>query len=179
MPTCKPGSCPAAQRGIRMHSPIFHDPSWDQSRTCCKAQGTLCRGSALRGNGWIGLQADGWHRPSGKLPVGTEHRGNISVPAIKLKGDTPFPPTLLSYKAGILLWLEKAVGDTVWSPTADGKQAVCAEGIKAGYVLPNQLRKQTLGSPWNAVLNCVTRHQKEYNSPCSRQGQQTILRDHR
>lgn len=90
-----------------MHSPIFHDPSWDQSKNCSKAQGTLCRGSTLRGNGWIGLQAEGCHR----LSVGTGHRGSIPVPTIKLKGDTPFPPTLLSYTAGIILWLDKAVGE--------------------------------------------------------------------
>lgn len=40
-------------------------------------------------------------------------RGSISEAVIKLKGDTPFPPTLLSYKAGVILWLDKAVGGTV------------------------------------------------------------------
>lgn len=44
---------------------------------------------------------------------------------LKLRGDTLSPPSLLSYKAGVIPRLDKAVGGTVWSPTAHGKQAEC------------------------------------------------------
>lgn len=122
-----------------MHSPIFHEPSWDQSRNCCEAQGNLCRGSCFEREHWIGLQAGDcqWELSTGNIPVAVT----------KLKGDTPSSPMLLSYKAVALLRLHKAVGGTVGCPTGDGKQAECAEGISTGYVLLNGLREQTLHLP--------------------------------
>lgn len=104
-----------------MHSSICHNPSWDQSRNFCKAQGNLCRGSCSERK-W--LQADGWHGLSGD-------RENISVAVIRLRGDTPFPPTLLPYKAGVLLWLDKAVEALCGLPRRMGSQQ-SAEGISTG-----------------------------------------------
>lgn len=50
-----------------MHSPAFHGPSWEQSRNCWKAQGTLCRGSCFEKK-WLDWSAGRWL--AGGLPVG-------------------------------------------------------------------------------------------------------------
>lgn len=103
-----------------MHSPICHDPSWDQSRSCCEAQGHQCRGSCFERKCWVGLQAGDCQR---ELST-----GNISVAVIKLKGDTPFCPMLLSYKAVVLLRLNKA-GGALWGlPQGMGSKQSVQQG---------------------------------------------------
>lgn len=59
----------------------------------------------------------------------------------------------------------------------DGKQAVCAERISGGYVLLTQ--KADTGISLECCDEWCGMNQNEQNSLCSRQGQQTILRDHR
>lgn len=77
----------------------------------------------------------------------TKHRKNISVPVIKIKGDTPFPPTH-SYSAE---HLEKAAGDIVWSPTAGGNEAEEGRGGECRLHAP----QSAWGAP-DVVLNCKT-----------------------
>lgn len=154
-----------------MHSPFSMSHPGTKAGTAVRPREVSAEAPALRGNGWTGLQADGWHRLAGDCQ-GELSTGSISVTT--LKADTPLPPTCYPTK------LQLPCGcPELWETLCGGKQAECAEELSTGYVLLNQLREQALGRPWDAVLNCVTPHQREHNSLCRRQGQHTILRDHR
>ena len=75
----------------------------------------------------------------------TKHRKNISVPVIKIKGDTPFPLTHSYSTERFILQLEKAVGDVVRSSTVDGNEAESVDGVKRRLRAPKSTWKSEVG----------------------------------